>query len=138
MDREITGAPERVVVLDTGELDAVLALGVTPVGAVRTDVSDTLPGERVRARLTDANKKSFWRAETVEVLAAEPERQPHIWAAAAIDRDPDDRAGGAEFGHIELGHQRELKRQVLTDALHRMAGIDSDVTVEAVPVAADA
>ncbi len=41
---EITGAPERVVVLDTGELDAVLALGVTPVGAVRTGVSDELPG----------------------------------------------------------------------------------------------
>jgi len=101
-------------------------------------VSDTLPGERVRVRLTDANKKSFWRAETVEVLDAAPERQPHIWAAAAIDRDPADRAGGAEFGHIELGHQRELKRQVLTDALHRMAGIDSDVTVEPVPVAADA
>ncbi|MGY1760914.1 ABC transporter substrate-binding protein [Geodermatophilus sp. SYSU D00779] len=41
---EITGIPERVVVLDTGELDAVLALGVTPVGAVRTGVSDELPG----------------------------------------------------------------------------------------------
>jgi len=101
-------------------------------------VSDTLPGERVRVRLTDANKKSFWRAETVEVLDAAPERQPHIWAAAAIDRDPADRAGGAEFGHIELGHQRELKRQVLADALHRMAGVDTDVTVEPVPVAADA
>ncbi len=48
-----------------------------------------------------------------------------------IDRDPADRAGGAEFGHIELGHQRELKRQVLADALSRMAGIDSDVVVEA-------
>ncbi|MBW0119068.1 ABC transporter substrate-binding protein [Pseudonocardia abyssalis] len=31
---EIVGTPERVVVLDTGELDSVLALGVTPVGAV--------------------------------------------------------------------------------------------------------
>ena len=40
---EIAGTPERVVVLDTGELDAVLALGVTPVGAVRTGVSDELP-----------------------------------------------------------------------------------------------
>jgi iron complex transport system substrate-binding protein len=40
---EVTGTPERVVVLDTGELDAVLALGVTPVGAVRTGVSDELP-----------------------------------------------------------------------------------------------
>lgn len=34
---EITGTPERVVVMDTGELDSVLALGVTPVGAVTAD-----------------------------------------------------------------------------------------------------
>lgn len=31
--------PDRVVVLDTGELDSALSLGVTPVGAVTTDVS---------------------------------------------------------------------------------------------------
>ena len=36
---EITGQPERVIVLDTGELDSVLALGVTPVGAVRADAA---------------------------------------------------------------------------------------------------
>ena len=36
---EITGNPARVVVLDTGELDSVLALGVTPVGAVRADAN---------------------------------------------------------------------------------------------------
>ncbi len=36
---EITGQPQRVVVLDTGELDSVLALGVTPVGAVGTDTT---------------------------------------------------------------------------------------------------
>ena len=37
---EIPERPERVVVLDTGELDTVLSLGVTPVGAVTTAVSD--------------------------------------------------------------------------------------------------
>jgi iron complex transport system substrate-binding protein len=37
---EIPERPERVVVLDTGELDAALSLGVTPVGAVTTAVSD--------------------------------------------------------------------------------------------------
>ncbi|WP_448624890.1 ABC transporter substrate-binding protein [Geodermatophilus sp. URMC 64] len=36
---EIAEQPVRVVVLDTGELDSALALGVTPVGAVTTDVS---------------------------------------------------------------------------------------------------
>jgi iron complex transport system substrate-binding protein len=34
---ELDAAPERVVVLDTGELDSVLALGVTPVGYAITD-----------------------------------------------------------------------------------------------------
>ena len=37
---EIPQQPERVVVLDTGELDTALSLGVTPVGAVTTAVSD--------------------------------------------------------------------------------------------------
>jgi tRNA/tmRNA/rRNA uracil-C5-methylase (TrmA/RlmC/RlmD family) len=56
-----------------------------------------------------------------------------VWSAASVDRDPDERAGGAEFGHIRLDHQRELKRQVLADSLKRMAGVESDVTVEAIP-----
>lgn len=98
-------------------------------------VSDAIPGERVRARITDDRHAGFWRAETLEVLDASPHRRRHVWPEASIDRDPAERAGGAEFGHIELAHQRELKRQVLTDALFRMAGIDRDVDVE--PVAGD-
>jgi len=33
-EAEIAGTPERVVVLDTGELDSAMTLGVTPVGSV--------------------------------------------------------------------------------------------------------
>lgn len=36
--------PKRVVVLDTGELDSALTLGVKPVGATKADVSKALPG----------------------------------------------------------------------------------------------
>jgi tRNA/tmRNA/rRNA uracil-C5-methylase (TrmA/RlmC/RlmD family) len=96
-------------------------------------VSDTIPGEIVRARITEDSKKSFWRAETVGVIRPSEFRQAHIWSAASINRDPEDRAGGAEFGHIRIDHQRELKRQVLADALRRMAHIESDVAVEALP-----
>ncbi len=96
-------------------------------------VSDAIPGERVRARVSSDSKKSFWRAETVEVIEPSEFRQAHVWDAAALDRDPADRAGGAEFGHIALAHQRQLKRQVITDSLTRMAGITRDVAVEAVP-----
>jgi tRNA/tmRNA/rRNA uracil-C5-methylase (TrmA/RlmC/RlmD family) len=100
-------------------------------------VSDAIPGERVVARVSDDSKAKFWRAETVSVMTPSDHRQEHVWSAASVDRDPDDRAGGAEFGHIRLDHQRELKRQVLADALQRMAGVESDVTVEAIPGEAD-
>ncbi|MGK2855496.1 MAG: class I SAM-dependent RNA methyltransferase [Microbacteriaceae bacterium] len=93
-------------------------------------VADAIPGERVLARVTDDAKKSFWRAETVDVLAASSHRRPHIWPAAAVQLPPPLRAGGAEFGHIELSHQWELKRTVLSEALARMASVhwDGDVT----------
>lgn len=88
-------------------------------------VSDAIPGERVRARLdagsTDESK-SFWRAETIEVLEASEHRRPHIWAEADVSRDPSDRPGGADLGHIDLTHQRVLKKQVLAEALDRFAG----------------
>ncbi|MBW9094585.1 class I SAM-dependent RNA methyltransferase [Microbacterium jejuense] len=88
-------------------------------------VPDAIPGETVRARLTDTTKKSFWRGETLEVLDASPHRQPHVWRQADVDVEPENRPGGADFGHIELWHQRELKARVLRDALQRFGGIDS-------------
>lgn len=93
-------------------------------------VSDTIPGERVRARVTEARKKSFARAATIEVLAASADRRPHVWQEAALDRDPDERAGGAEFGHIALERQRALKADVLIDALSRFGGLDADTIAE--------
>jgi iron complex transport system substrate-binding protein len=41
-ETEIPDKPQRVVVLDTGELDSVTAFGITPVGAVRAPVEDGL------------------------------------------------------------------------------------------------
>ncbi|MBH0098489.1 class I SAM-dependent RNA methyltransferase [Salinibacterium sp. NSLL150] len=96
-------------------------------------VSDAIPGERVLARITDDTKKSFWRAETVKVVTPSEHRQEHVWSAASVDRDPDNRAGGAEFGHIELSHQRELKAQILSESLERMAKVTLAPVVEAVP-----
>lgn len=105
-------------------------------------VSDTLPGERVRARLTEDRHSSFWRASAVKILEPSPHRREHIWSEAAIDREPGQRAGGAEFGHIELTEQRRLKQQVLTENLERMASVLStdegvDSTVRAIPGNAD-
>ena len=96
-------------------------------------VADTIPGERVRARITEARKKKFARAETTEVLVASPDRRDHVWPEAALERDPEDRAGGAEFGHIALPRQRELKGEVLIDAMSRFGGVDIVSELNAAP-----
>jgi tRNA/tmRNA/rRNA uracil-C5-methylase (TrmA/RlmC/RlmD family) len=100
-------------------------------------VADAIPGERVVARVTDDSKPKFWRADTVRVLEASPDRRPHVWAEAAVDRDPVDRPGGADYGHIDLARQRALKAHVLTDALSRMAKTEREVVVEALPGSTD-
>jgi iron complex transport system substrate-binding protein len=73
---EIEGTPERVVVLDTGELDAALALGVTPVGAVRTGVSDELPAYIEDAGVDPAdiqNVGTIAEPALEEIAALEPD-----------------------------------------------------------------
>ncbi|MDH2443099.1 class I SAM-dependent RNA methyltransferase [Amnibacterium sp. CER49] len=89
-------------------------------------VADTLPGERVRARVIEDRHERFLRADTVAVLEASPDRRPHVWTAASLDRDPVERAGGAEFGHIAPERQRALKTTVLTDALRRTGGLSEE------------
>ncbi len=37
------------------------------------------------------------------------------------------RAGGADYGHIELSHQRTLKTDILRDALQRFGGLSGDL-----------
>lgn len=91
-------------------------------------VSDTLPGERVRAEITEV-KKSFARAVTVEVLESAPERVPHVWRQADVAVAPAERPGGADFGHIALSAQRELKARVLREAFERFAGLAIDPVV---------
>ncbi|MCU1424106.1 MAG: rRNA methyltransferase, partial [Microbacteriaceae bacterium] len=98
-------------------------------------VSDAIPGERVRARITEDSKNSFWRADTVSVVTPSEHRQMHVWSAASVARDPADRGGGAFFGHIVISHPRALKRLVLVDSLSRFGTTYTDgaanVTVEA-------
>lgn len=95
-------------------------------------VPDVLPGERVRARISEVRHDSFWRADALEVLEASPHRVPHVWPEAAIERRPEDRVGGAEFGHAALEHQRTLKRMVLEDAFSRFARREVSVEVSAI------
>lgn len=60
---------ERVVVLDTGELDAAVSLGITPVGAVTTDVSTSLV-EYLEPELVDVEPVGTIGEPNLEAIAA--------------------------------------------------------------------
>ena len=91
-------------------------------------VSHVLPGEKVKALVYEDRGGSFCRAEPTEILEASPDRVKHFWKQAGPGG-----AGGAEFGHIALARQRELKADVLEEALQRMAGVELRPTLEAAP-----
>ncbi len=92
-------------------------------------VEGAIPGETVKAEVyQDAG--SYLRAKTIEVLNPSEHRVPHFWKASR------EGAGGAEFGHIELSYQRELKAQVLTEAFDRFA--QQEVVVEVAEMPSDA
>lgn len=87
-------------------------------------VRHTLPGERVRIRVTDENKR-FLRADAVEVLTASPERVDPPCALAGT-------CGGCDFQHVHPDAQRRLLGDVVEEQLRRLAGIERAVEVEAV------
>ncbi len=94
-------------------------------------VRHALPGERVRARVTQSTT-CFLRADALEVLTASPDRveQPCEYARPG-------RCGGCDWQHVALPRQRELKRELVTEQLRRLGGIPADVEVEEVPGAPD-
>ncbi len=90
-------------------------------------VRHTLPGERVRARVTETGSR-FWRADAVEVLEASPDRVPSAWPEAGPGG-----VGGGELAHVALPAQRRWKAAVLAEQLQRLAKLERDVEVEAAP-----
>ena len=92
-------------------------------------VRHTLPGERVRVLVTEGDETSrFLRADAVEVLdAAVGRTQPPCPHAGP------GRCGGCDFQHVTPSRQRELLGAVVQEQLQRLAGLEVDVTVRAVP-----
>jgi tRNA/tmRNA/rRNA uracil-C5-methylase (TrmA/RlmC/RlmD family) len=92
-------------------------------------VRHALPGERVRARVTEGREPDrFLRADAVEILQASPDRvQPPCPYAGP------GRCGGCDWQHATPEAQRRLKADVLAEQLRRLAGRDLVPAVEAVP-----
>jgi tRNA/tmRNA/rRNA uracil-C5-methylase (TrmA/RlmC/RlmD family) len=90
-------------------------------------VRHALPGERVRAVVT-AQRKTWLRADAVEVLAASPERvePPCPYAGPG-------RCGGCDLQHATPAAQRAWKAAVVEEQLSRLAGVALAVEVEPLP-----
>ena len=90
-------------------------------------VRHALPGERVMARVIEVTSRLV-RAEAVEILDASPDRVtppcPHARPGGC---------GGCDWQHVTLPAQRSLKAAVIRQQLRRIAGLDREVTVEALP-----
>ncbi len=91
-------------------------------------VRHTLPGERVRALVTEGGStSSFLRADAVEILRASPDRvEPRCAVSGAGG------CGGCDFQHVSQQAQRDLLGAVVREQLLRLAGIDQAVVVEPV------
>ena len=87
-------------------------------------VRHTLPGERVRIRITERSKR-YLRADAVEVIDAAPDR-----VAAPCPYAGD--CGGCDFQHVSPAGQRRLLTSVVREQLDRLAGLTWDGEVEAV------
>jgi tRNA/tmRNA/rRNA uracil-C5-methylase (TrmA/RlmC/RlmD family) len=91
-------------------------------------VRHAIPGERVRARVTQ-DAAHYLRADAVEVVVASPDRvvEPCPYAGPG-------RCGGCDWQHIALPRQRRLKAGLVAEQLRRVAGLDlSPVVEEVVP-----
>ncbi|MFD9960881.1 class I SAM-dependent RNA methyltransferase [Amycolatopsis sp. NPDC058986] len=89
-------------------------------------VRHALPGERVRAEVTEDKGGAFCRADAVEVLEASARRVEPPCPLAAPGG-----CGGCDWQHADPAYQRELKAAVVAEQLRRVAGIERDVVVEA-------
>lgn len=95
-------------------------------------VRHALPGETVRAVVTEDAGGGFCRADAVEVLVASPDRVAPPCPAAGPGR-----CGGCDWQHASGPAQRRLKESVITEALTRLGGLPAEqaaVRVEQLPV----
>ncbi|WP_375490892.1 class I SAM-dependent RNA methyltransferase [uncultured Jatrophihabitans sp.] len=82
-------------------------------------VRHALPGERVRAVVTEDRRASFLRADAVEILHASADRvrPPCPYAGPG-------RCGGCDWQHATADAQRRFKAAVIRDQFARLGGID--------------
>lgn len=79
-------------------------------------VRHTLPGERVRARVTSVRNTLAW-ADAIEILDASADRVSPVWPQAGPSG-----VGGGELSHVVPPAQRRWKEHVIAGQIRRVGG----------------
>lgn len=87
-----------------------------------------LPGELVRALVTEDRGGSFCRAEAIHILEPSPDRIPATCTVSGPDG-----AGCCDFSYATPEAQRALKATVVAEQLRRLADWEPEFTVEPIP-----
>ncbi len=90
-------------------------------------VRHSIPGERVLARITE-EARSFVRADAITILDRASAR-----VHPPCRHSGPGGCGGCDFQHVAPRLQREIKAALVTEQLRRLADLDWELTVEAVP-----
>ncbi len=89
-------------------------------------VRHTLPGERVRVRVTSARSRLAW-ADAIDVLEASAQRQESVWPQAGPGG-----VGGGELAHVIPSAQRAWKQKVIEGQLRRLGGPELFEAIEGI------
>lgn len=89
--------------------------GIASHNGKTTFITGALPGERVRARVTDQHKR-YNEAEVLEILETSPQRVEPACAHYS-------QCGGCDMQHLAIDGQRQHKQQQVLDQLQRYAGV---------------
>jgi tRNA/tmRNA/rRNA uracil-C5-methylase (TrmA/RlmC/RlmD family) len=90
-------------------------------------VRHALPGELIKAVVTQTTAR-FARAEATEIINAAPER---VSAPCPYARPGG--CGGCDWQHASVPAQRAIKAHVISQQLKRIAGLEREVLMEALP-----
>ncbi len=91
-------------------------------------VRHALPGEVVVAVVTEDTGGSYCRADAVEVITPSADR-----VAPPCPHAGPGRCGGCDWQHVDVDAQRRLKAAVVQEQFQRLARLDVEVEVEALP-----
>ena len=80
-ETKIESAPKSVVILSTGQLDDVLALGLVPIGAATANDADLVP-EYLKTKFSDKS------AELDKIAKVGKRTEPDLGAIANLHPDP--------------------------------------------------